>query len=74
MTWDFRQQDTRICVCYDVTNTQALEVWRAGSTSVGKLTQLFDCGKHCAMCIPYFETLLSEFTQGKWPVEGNANA
>jgi bacterioferritin-associated ferredoxin len=69
MSWDFRQPGTRICVCYDVTNSQALDVWRGGAATVGKLTQLFDCGRNCAMCIPYFETLLSEFQQGKWPAQ-----
>jgi bacterioferritin-associated ferredoxin len=69
MSWDFRELGTRICVCYDVTNEQALKVWREEAATVGKLTQLFDCGRNCAMCIPYFETLLTEFQAGTWPVD-----
>jgi bacterioferritin-associated ferredoxin len=68
MSWDFRKPGTRICVCYNVTNDQALELWRASDNpTVGRLTQLFDCGRNCAMCIPYFEALLREYQNGTWP-------
>jgi len=74
MTWDFRKPGTRICVCYDVSNSQALDVWRkADNPTVGSLTQLFDCGRNCAMCIPYFETLLSEYQAGSWPEGAQAD-
>ena len=70
MSWDFRKPGTRVCVCYDVTNQQALDLWRqTDNPTVGRLTQLYDCGRNCAMCIPYFETLLQEYKQGKWPAE-----
>jgi NAD(P)H-nitrite reductase large subunit len=67
MGWDFRKLGERICVCYDVTNLQALETWRAGHANVGSLTQKFRCGGNCGMCIPYFHTLLAEYQCGEWP-------
>lgn len=70
MDWDFRAPGTNICVCYQVSNTQALEAWRAADApSVELLGRLFHCGRHCAMCLPYFETLLGEWRQGQWPKE-----
>lgn len=70
MNWDFRRQGARICVCYDVSNDQALAAWRAAENpSVDQLSRQFHCGRHCAMCIPYFETLLSEYKAGCWPAK-----
>ncbi|MCA8911520.1 MAG: (2Fe-2S)-binding protein [Planctomycetes bacterium] len=69
MGWDFRKLGERICVCYDVSNQQALEAWQAGPASVGSLTQKFRCGSNCGMCIPYFHTLLREYQRGEWPAE-----
>ncbi|MDC1142706.1 (2Fe-2S)-binding protein [Planctomycetota bacterium] len=66
MTWDFRKPDSRICVCFEVTNDQALEVWKV-SPEVAALRRVYDCGKRCAKCIPYFETLLKEYKAGTWP-------
>jgi len=64
--WDYRKPGTRVCVCFDVTNTQALETWQA-APHVGALTERFACGTNCGMCIPYFNELLSEWQRGCWP-------
>jgi bacterioferritin-associated ferredoxin len=64
--WDYRKPGTRICVCFDVTNTQALEVWRS-EPHVGALTTRFGCGTNCGMCIPYFDDLLAEWQRNEWP-------
>ncbi len=70
MSWDYRKPGTRICVCFGVSNTRALEVWHeSDSPTVGRLTQLFGCGTHCAMCIPYFNDLLREYRNGSWPAQ-----
>ncbi|MBE7492146.1 MAG: hypothetical protein HS108_10375 [Planctomycetes bacterium] len=70
MDWDFRRPGTTICVCYQVTNSQALEAWlSADEPSVALLGRLFHCGNHCALCVPYFETLLAQWRQGQWPTE-----
>jgi NAD(P)H-nitrite reductase large subunit len=66
--WDFRKVGTRICVCFDVTNTQALETWHE-QPNVGALTARYSCGTNCGMCIPYFNDLLAEWQQGKWPTQ-----
>jgi bacterioferritin-associated ferredoxin len=66
MSWDFRKPGTRVCVCYNVSNDQALALWRT-TPSVEALTQQHHCGQNCAMCIPYFRTLLDEFQRGEWP-------
>ena len=70
MSWDFRKPGTRICVCYNTTNDQALAVWRGSKVpSVQQLTTQFECGRNCAMCLPYFASLLTEYQLGKWPQE-----
>lgn len=68
MSWDFRKLGTNICVCYAVTNQQALEAWQASpEPGTELLARLFHCGNNCAMCVPYFETLLAEWKSGTWP-------
>ncbi|MCB9893853.1 MAG: (2Fe-2S)-binding protein [Planctomycetes bacterium] len=68
MSWDFRKPGTRICVCYNATNDQALTAWRSSKApSVDQLTKEFECGRNCAMCLPYFATLLNEYQKGTWP-------
>lgn len=70
MGWDFRKPGTRICVCFDVSNARALELWETSDVpNVGQLTQLHGCGTNCGMCIPYFQTLLKEYQRGEWPAE-----
>ncbi|MBX3473833.1 MAG: (2Fe-2S)-binding protein [Planctomycetes bacterium] len=73
MDWDFRRLGVNICVCYQVTNAQALAAWQAtDQPSVEQLGRLFHCGHHCAMCVPYFQSLLQEWKQGTWPPTGDA--
>jgi bacterioferritin-associated ferredoxin len=67
--WDYRKPDTRICVCFNVTNTQAAQVWQS-EPRVSELTGRYGCGTNCGMCIPYFEELLADWQQGKWPQPG----
>ncbi|MCB9932461.1 MAG: (2Fe-2S)-binding protein [Planctomycetes bacterium] len=75
MSWDFRQPGTRICVCYDVSNDDALKLWReSAQPSVDQLKDKHGCGNNCAMCIPYFRTLLREYQRGKWPKGEATNA
>ncbi|MBK9975902.1 MAG: (2Fe-2S)-binding protein [Planctomycetes bacterium] len=70
MDWDYRKPGTRICVCFDVSNDDALEAWRIGDDpSVEQLTRLFHCGRRCSLCIPLLDTLLSEFKAGCWPAK-----
>lgn len=75
MSWDFRKIGTRICVCYNVTNDQALTSWRSEeSPSVESLSKRFNCGQNCGMCIPYFRTLLKEFQRGAWPCNSESES
>lgn len=67
--WDYRKVGTRICVCFDVSNTDALQTWEQ-TPSVGELTRRFSCGNNCGMCIPYFAELLAEWQRGTWPPTG----
>jgi NAD(P)H-nitrite reductase large subunit len=68
MSWDFRQPGTRICSCFDVSNDDALKVWRESSQpSIDELKAKHGCGENCATCLPYFRTLLREYLRGKWP-------
>ncbi|MHC4841951.1 MAG: (2Fe-2S)-binding protein [Planctomycetota bacterium] len=73
MTWNFRKPDTRICVCFHVTNDEARQVWEV-TPEVEALTRVHNCGKRCASCIPYFETLLKEYQSGEWPSDVNCSA
>ncbi|MEE9311016.1 MAG: hypothetical protein V3V10_01265 [Planctomycetota bacterium] len=66
MTWDFRKLGTRVCVCFEVTNEQACEIWQY-SPEVSALRRNLNCGKKCGRCIPFFETLLEEYKSGTWP-------
>jgi bacterioferritin-associated ferredoxin len=72
MGWDFRAPGTRVCVCFNVTNTDALALWQAGHAGLAELNRRLLCGSNCGLCQPYFLDLWSEYTRGLWPREGDA--
>ncbi len=50
---EYRTVGARICVCFDVSDSDALQTWQV-TPRVGELTRRFSCGDNCGMCLPYF--------------------